>query len=251
MEIVRDNRRAEEFWDFIYKMFTKVRDLKPDEAHVSELMAPRKAYWTRILGERVSDKMIGLFATGEAFHLMFQHAIGEEYAEVQVRHSGVVGTQDVLPPDGEVTEIKTSRKWSVPEDPEPRYIDQLTAYMAMSDKPIGHVLVLYLTAGRKWDGSAPSALELVSWRVELTKQERTEIRAALVSEKDRLFDAIKQRKPEMVDLCPDWMCANIYKGEVKDVCPYYEDCKPKGRYPLTVLIPLEKPKSARKTRGKR
>src|SRR3972149_4706229 len=194
MNIVRNNKRAEQFWQFLREDFSKPRVLSPTEAHVSELMAPRKAYWTRLLGERVTDAMIGLFATGEAFHLMFQHAAGMEFAEQKVRHCGVVGTQDLLPPDGESAEIKTSRKWTVPADPEPRYIDQITAYMAMQDIPIGHILVLYLTAGRKWDGKKASALELMSWQVELDAEERTEIRAQLVHEKDRLFKGAAEKK---------------------------------------------------------
>ena len=257
MNVIRNNKRAEQFWEFLREDFTKPRALTPDKVHVSELLAPRKAYWTRLLGERVTDEMIGLFATGEAFHLMFQRAAGMEFAEREVSLRpkgvvvGVVGHQDIVPPDGETTEVKTSRKWTVPTDPEPRYIDQITAYMAMEDLPVGHVMVLYLTAGRRWNGTKPSALELVSWQVELTADERADIRKQLLLEADRLMKAVTARKPLEVDLCPEWQCANIYKGEVQSVCPFYEDCQPEGRYPLVVLAGEPKPPAPKKgPRGK-
>lgn len=250
MKITRNNKRAEQFWDFLREDFSKPRELSPVEVHVSELLAPRKAYWTRLYDERVTDEMIGLFATGEAFHLLFQKVAGIEFAEQQVKHCGVVGTQDLMPPDGESTEIKTSRKWSVPADPEPRYIDQLSAYMAMEDCPIGHVLVLYITAGRRFDGKKASTMELVSWQVEIDADERREIREQLVAEKDRLLHAVKVKNPKLVDLCPEWQCANIYKGEVQSVCPFYEnECKPEGRYPIEVLAgnqPEPKPRAKAK-----
>jgi len=250
VRITKDNARANEIWSFVKEAFSKPRELKPDEVHVSELLAPRKAYWVRLLGERVTDEMVGLFAAGEAWHLLFQHVCGIEYAEQKVKHCGVVGTQDLRPPDGESTELKTSRKYTVPEECEPRYVDQITAYMAMEDAPIGHVVVLYTNSGRRWDGSKPSTLEIVSWRIELTAQERKDIRDALVAEKDRLLDAVNTKQPTKVDLCPDWMCANIYKGEVQSVCPFYENCKPEGRYPLRVLVGEPKPKGASRGRKK-
>lgn len=247
MKIARDNQRAEEIWSFVRAAFSKPRELKPDEVHVSELLAPRKAYWVRTTGEeRVSEEMIGLFAAGEAWHLLLQHVCGIEFAEKKVRHCGVIGTQDLHPPDGESTELKTSRKYTVPDECEPRYVDQITAYMAMEDAPVGHVVVIYTNAGRKWDGSKSSMVERASWRIELTKKEREDIRAALVEQKDRLLEAVKNKQPKAVDLCADWMCANIYKGEVNSVCPFYEDCKPEGRWPLKVLVGDPKPKAARK-----
>ena len=252
MKIVRNNKRADQFRDFLREDFAKPRVLSPVEVHVSELLAPRKAYWTRLLGERVTDEMIGLFATGEAFHLMLQKVAGVEYAEHEVKHCGVVGHCDLRPPDNEDTEIKTSRKWSVPADPEPRYVDQITAYMAMGDTPIGHILVLYITAGRRWDGKKASTMELVSWQIDLDAEERAEIRNQLVAEKDRLLNAVKVKNPKLVDLCPEWQCASIYKGEVQSVCPFYEnECKPEGRYPIQVLAgDLDKQSERKPARAK-
>lgn len=246
MRIVRDNARADEIWSFVVDAFSKPRELKPDEVHVSELLAPRKAYWVRLLGERVTDGMIGLFAAGEAWHLLLQHLCGIEFAEKKVLHCGVVGTQDLHPPDGESTELKTSRKYTVPDECEPRYVDQITAYMAMEDAPVGHVVVIYTNAGRKWDGSKPSMVDRASWRIELTKQERKDIRDTLVAEKDRLLTAIAEKNPKGVDLCAEWMCASVYKGEVNSVCPFYLDCKPEGRFPLEVLTGAAKPKAKKK-----
>lgn len=247
MKIIKDNQRAEEIWSFVRDAFSKPRELKPDEVHVSELLSPRKAYWVRTTGEeRVTDEMIGLFAAGEAWHLLLQHVCGIEFAEKQVRHCGVVGTQDLHPPDGESTELKTSRKYTVPDECEPRYVDQITAYMAMEDAPVGHVVVIYTNAGRKWDNSKASMIERVSWRIELSAQERKEIRDALVEGKERLLDAIKTKQPKKVDLCADWMCASVYKGEVNSVCPFYLDCKPEGRFPLEVLTGVAKPKAKKK-----
>mgnify|MGYP001579340628 CR=1 FL=1 len=251
MEILRNNKRAEQFWDKIRAAFSKPRDLAVDEVHVSELLAPRKAYWVRTLGERVTDEMVGFFATGQAFHLMLQNVVGVEFSEQQVRIAGIVGTQDIVPPDGETTEFKTSRKWTVPDEPPPQYIDQISSYLAMADKEIGHILVVFFTANRRWDGTKPSSMEWVSWEVRMTKAERSAQRLEMGRGKDALLLAVKTQQPKLVGLCPEWQCASIFKGEVQSVCPFYEECQPEGRYPLAVLTGPQKTAEATKTKIKR
>jgi hypothetical protein len=222
----------------------KRRELGSD-LHISELLNPRKAYWTRTLGERITDESIGFFITGEAFHKVVQDALGIEFAEKKLTLPGVVGTADIC---GQfLCEIKTSRKWTVPEEADPNYVNQVTAYQAMADRPEAYIFVIYFTAGRKWDGTKPSTLEMVAWKVELTDQERVDIRQRLLNEASRLNKALSKKDPMLLQLCADWMCVGIYKNEVQRTCPYYTDCQPEGRYPIDVLLkPIEEKKAKTK-----
>jgi hypothetical protein len=238
MKIRRDEQFADEIKQKLRALqLAKRRDLG-SEIHISEILNPRKAYWTRTLGERVTDESIGFFIAGEAFHRVVQDAMGSEFSEHKLRLPGIVGTADFR--GAYLCEIKTSRKWTVPSDPDPYYVEQETAYQAMDDREVGYIFVIYFTAGRKWDGTKPSTLEMVAWRVELSKQDRADIRARLLQDAARLNKALGKKDPLLLQLCADWMCAGIYKNEVQRVCPYYKECQPEGRYPIeTLLKPIE------------
>jgi hypothetical protein len=237
--------RDEQFADVVKQklralQLAKRRDLGSD-LHISELLNPRKAYWTRTLGERVTDESIGFFITGEAFHRVVQDAMGLEFAEKKLTLPGIVGTADLC--GTYLCEIKTSRKWTIPEQPDPYYVEQVTSYAAMADRAVAYIFVIYFTAGRKWDGSKPSTLEMVSWKVELSQQERADIRQRLLDEAGRLNKALVKKDPLLLQLCADWMCVGIYQNKVQRTCPYYEDCQPEGRYPLDMLLkPIEEKK---------
>ena len=241
MKIRRDEQFADEIKQKLRALqLAKRRDLGAD-IHISEILNPRKAYWTRTLGERVTDESIGFFITGEAFHRVVQDAMGSEFSEHKLKLPGIVGTADFR--GAYLCEIKTSRKWTVPSDPDPYYVEQETAYQAMDDREVGYIFVIYFTAGRKWDGTKPSTLEMVAWRVELSKQEREDIRTRLLQDAARLNKALGKKDPLLLQLCADWMCVGIYKNEVQRVCPYYKECQPEGRYPIDVLLkPIEEKK---------
>jgi hypothetical protein len=113
----------------------------------------------------------------------------------------------------------------------------------MDDREVCYIFVIYFTAGRKWDGSKPSTLEMVSWRVEQSKQELKDIRIRLLQDAARLNKALEKKDPLLLQLCADWMCAGIYKNEVQRVCPFYKECQPEGRYPIEALLkPIEEKK---------
>lgn len=247
MQIQRDEYFADTIKQKLRALqLAKRRELGTD-IHVSEILNPRKAYWTRTLGERVTDESIGFFITGEAFHKVVQDAVGLEYAEQRLQLPGIVGTADIC--GTFLCEIKTSRKWTIPSEPDPHYVTQVTAYQAMADKALSYIFVIYFTAGRKWDGTKPSSLEMVAWRVELTPQERSDIRDRMLQDTARLNKALSKKDPTLLQLCADWMCAGIYKNEVTRACPYYEDCQPEGRYPIEMMLkPIEEKKArAKKT----
>jgi hypothetical protein len=241
MQIQRDEHFADVVKQKLRALqLAKRRDLGSD-LHISELLNPRKAYWTRTLGERVTDESIGFFITGEAFHRVVQDAMGLEFAEKKLTLPGIVGTADLC--GTYLCEIKTSRKWTIPEQPDPYYVEQVTSYAAMADRDVAYIFVIYFTAGRKWDGSKPSTLEMVSWKVELTDQERIDIRQKLLTEANRLNKALVKKDPLLLQLCADWMCVGIYQNKVQRTCPYYHDCQPEGRYPIDVLLkPIEEKK---------
>jgi len=241
MQIRRDEQFADEIKQKLRALqLAKQRDLGRD-IHISEILNPRKAYWTRTLGERITDESIGFFITGEAFHRVVQDAVGQEFAEHKLKLPGIVGTADLC--GTFLCEIKTSRKWTIPSEPDPHYVEQVTSYAAMDDREVCYIFVIYFTAGRKWDGSKPSTLEMVAWRIELSKQEREDIRTRLLRDAARLNKALVNKDPLLLQLCADWMCVGIYKNEVQRICPYYTECQPEGRYPIeTLLKPVEEKK---------
>lgn len=241
MQIQRDEQFADEIKQKLHALqLAKRRELGGD-IHVSEILNPRKAYWTRTLGVQITDESVGFFITGEAFHRVVQDAVGLEFAEHKLSLPGIVGTADLC--GTYLCEIKTSRKWTIPSEPEPHYVEQVLSYAAMDDREVCYIFVIYFTAGRKWDGSKPSTLEMVSWRVETTAQEREDIRTNLLHTAARLNKALATKDPLLLQLCADWMCAGIYKNEVQRTCPYYIECQPEGRYPIeTLLKPIEEKK---------
>jgi hypothetical protein len=244
VKIVRDDSFADLVKKQLVDLQRSKRRVLDDTLHVSEILNPRKAYWTRQLGERPTDEAIGFFITGEAFHRVVQEAMGAEFSEVKLHLPGVVGTADLC--GVYFSEIKTSRKWTIPEEADPLYIEQLEDYMAMADRPTAYILVIYFTAGRKWDGSQASTLEIASWKLDLTETDRSAIRDRIFKTRDDLNRALKEKRPEILRLCPEWMCGREYKDK-RSICPYYEDCKPEGRYPLNVLFPPKQKRERKKT----
>lgn len=212
----------------------KQRVLGPD-LHVSELLSPRKAYWTRKLGERASDQMLGYFITGEAFHHVIQKALGVDLSEQQFRLPGIVGTADFA--GAYLCEIKTSRKYTIPSEADPLYVEQTKCYMAMSGRLEAYILVIYFVAGRSWDGKKPSSLEIVAWKMTATQEDLEKTKEDLEYAHGLLSDALTYNNPLHVPLCEAWKCGKEYKGQIDNVCQYYEECQPEGRYPLELLIP--------------
>ncbi len=213
--------------------------------HVSSLLNPMEAYWNHVNGQPpITDTQVGFFIPGIAFHELFQKIMGEELAEQPVSlGKDIVGTVDMV--GAYFSEIKTSRKWSVPKEPNDTYVEQFLSYLAMADKDFGHIIVVYFTAGRTWSGKTPSTLEIRAWKVETTEEDREEQRQLLTDTRNNLEMAKKTNDPSSLPFCWDFKCGfkrttgSIKRGDKKEevlsLCPHYYDCKPEGQYPIENL----------------
>lgn len=203
--------------------------------HVSDLLNPRYAYFKQKFGHAITETEMGFFVSGIAFHEFLQKILGKEMSEVQLRLENIVGTADQA--GVFFSEIKTSRKWTIPEGADPIYVEQFEKYLAMAGRSFGHIIVIYFTANRSWDGKKPSTLEIKSWKVTMSEQDRVRAKNVLIERRDGLKlvqDGVNSY--ESLPLCWAFKCGKEYKGEVQNLCPFYYSCRPEGRYPLAVLI---------------
>jgi hypothetical protein len=230
MEIKRDEDFSKQLLDKIYKHLTEGREDRSDKWHVSDLLFPRYAVLQRLEGVTPTATDVGFFFTGEAYHQMVQKVLGKEDAEKRMELFNVLGTADYLN-DTILIEFKTSRKWTVPEYPQDHYVEQIGYYAAMSGKKEAKIVVIFPTAGRKWDGSGSSTLEVATWSVSWTESEIDAIKQRMQDRVQALDLALKTLDLSALPVCPDWKYGSImqdretkeYKVQVR--CPFGHICK--------------------------
>jgi hypothetical protein len=225
MEIIRDDAFSSRIKKLLLEDYKKTARAPDGKFHISELLQPRQAYFTRKYGREMTEGDICMFIPGSAFHEYLQKVLGVELAEKRINFmDDIVGTIDWA--GTYILEIKTSRKWSIPDMPEKHYVSQVCKYMAMEHKLEGYILVIYFTAGRSWDGKKPSTLELMAWKITVTPKEQEEDLQVLVDTRLQLIEAGKTGEFEKLPLCYDFSCFSEYKKEVTRVCPFYNECQP-------------------------
>lgn len=230
-EVARDQAFADSVLDKIVQKYLS-QDSRAGAWHVSDLMFPRYAVFSRITNHKPERDAIGFFFTGEAYHHFLQGVLGNENAEVRKELHGVLGTADYF--DGDtLLEIKTSRKWTIPEDPQEHYLVQAAYYCAIFDKPSCKILVIFPTAGRKWDGSASSTVEVCAWEIKFSPQEIEAKRTQIKEESEALIKAWKTKSPfdiKELPSCPDWKYGTVERdAEKKEYfvnvrCPFVAMC---------------------------
>ncbi len=236
MKIKADNKYATAIRQKIIDYYiTDQRVATKGKWHVSDLLFPRYGYFARIKKHQPTEEEIGFFLTGEAYHRALQKVLGKDDSEVEGEYLNIIGTCDHLGKD--ITEIKTSRKWTVPKEPEPHYVEQAGNYCVIFKRKKARILVIYPVAGRKWDGSQSSTVEIKVWTVEFSDTDLEEIAAEMKDLVGELDNALKKKNPQYLPLCPLWKCGREWKKELK-LCPFYDLCRPKNRYPEEVLEEL-------------
>ena len=233
-EVIKDDAFAQSVLDKIIQKYMSVEG-RTGAWHVSDLMFPRYAIFSRITNHKPERDAIGFFFTGEAYHSFLQGVLGNANAEVRKEIHGVLGTADFF--DGDtLLEIKTSRKWTIPELPQDHYITQAGYYCAIFDKTAAKILVIFPTAGRKWDGSASSTVEAVCWEVRFSGQECEAIRASIKEEAAALDKAWKSKSPfdiRSLNSCPSWKYGTVERDAEKK--EYFVNI----RCPFTAMCPHE------------
>ena len=235
-------RVAHEFADEVKKAlvehFESTKREPDDKFHVSDLLAPRFAYFQIKNGRRIRPEDVDMFIPGIAFHELLQKAMGAQYAEKKVAIEDIVGHIDLL--KTYVVEIKTSRKYTIPDMPDVHYLKQCQYYMVLSGVLKGYIVVIYFTAGRNPWKQKTSTLEIVAWHVEIDEEEANSLYNEMLDTRDLIASAVANKLPTGLPLCEQWRCGQSYKGEVTRLCPYYEECKPQDRFPQSTLLKVLK-----------
>lgn len=250
MICVPDTKVEKRVWRCLRKYQEADRRIrKPNVYHVSDLLYPRKAYFDVTGYKPASDGAMGYFLTGRMLHSLLQAALGKQFEEeVRITFADtdlvVVGHID-LPLSAGPTELKSTRKWTIPDEADQGYIKQLQMYCAGKNVQVGFVVVLYICPGRKWDGSAGTKPQLRAWRVTFSTEELEQTRQEMRAGVEALNKAITTLDHKILPLCPGWMCGRAakkvkVKGKLVEQpaeieCQYYESCQPEGRYPAAKL----------------
>lgn len=239
MNIIRSESDEQNLYSLLKAKLVETQR-KDSRIHVGDLLSPRFAYFCKKFGSPpLDDETVGFFVTGQVWHKYLQEVIfSNDLAEKEVNCVGVVGTVDLA--GDEITEIKTSRKFTVPEVPDDRHIRQLTYYMAMERKLVGFLLVVYFTVGRAMANDSSSSLIFRIWRFDLTEEDCNSIVEEIKECKDNLQASLDTEDFHNLPLCEPWMCGKVKNGKVVKLCPFYDKCKPMLRYPEESLIALNK-----------
>jgi hypothetical protein len=204
------------------------RNPRKGKWHVSDLLFPRYAVLSRMVGHKPTRTDVGFFLTGEAYHAYIQKVLGKENAEVKGEAVNIVASADFF--NGEdLIEFKTSRKWTVPNEPDPLYIKQARYYAVIFGQFKARIVVLLPTAGRKWDGSQSSTVELVSWTVLFSQEELDSTYSEMQELGTSMGEALASGDLSKLPLCPEWKYGTIVKVgkeyQVEVRCPYATTCR--------------------------
>ncbi len=209
MKVFLDKKYATEIRSLIIKDYTdrakkgnKERE-KEKLWHVSDLIFPRKTYFEMLYGRKITDTAIGFWFTGVAFHTELQRILGIESAEKEVKKNGIVAHIDHF--DKVLLEIKTSRKWTIPTEPEPHYIRQVGDYAALTGTTNPKIVVIYPTAGRTWEGKDSSTVEIAAWELQFTKQELGDISEDMEITIAEIKKAVYKKDPSGLPPVPSWL----------------------------------------------
>lgn len=209
MKIFRDT----EFENKIIKLIQKNwENTIRKEIHLSDLLASRKAYFSRILPKPPTIEEILYFLSGNAIEKELLLILKKKHGKVK-KTNGITYTVDARLP--KITEIKSRRRALPKEGDEERefdyYIQQHSGYCALDGEKSGHLLVVSLA--EKVDASNKTKPMLAAYKVKYSKDDMEVVLDGLVQIKEILELALTgdQMYIESLPPCPQWMCGKSIK----------------------------------------
>jgi len=204
-----DNKYAQQFLKAVETKYKE--EERPDDGkwHAGELVFPRAAYGAAIYGKKLTPKTVGFFFLGKAIHSEAQRIMGLKESEIRAEKMGVIGTMDWKGKDA--YEIKSSRKWTVPDWPEPHYVKQAGEYAVIHELNKIIILMILPTASRTWDGKKASTVEATSWTINFTPQIKKAIQYDMQRTIEELELAIKNEDPSDLPPSPPWILEDYPK----------------------------------------
>ncbi len=143
----------------------------PRAVSVTDLVAPRRAFWRAVAPVRVPAERRDRMDLGRAIHRRLEAALASEGTlEARVRRDGVVGRIDVLA-DVPI-EVKTSASTVDAAQltlARPDQVEQLAMYAALVGQPAGRLVTLVVSA------DARPAVQVVDLRFDATEPLRAEM----------------------------------------------------------------------------
>lgn len=213
MRITRDRNLEEE----IIKLIQKNWDNSQRKGiHLSDLLAPRKAYFQKISPKPPTIEEILYFLSGNAIEKEFLAVLKKKHGSVK-ENSGITYTVDARFPA--ITEIKSRRRGLPKEGDEERdfdhYINQLNGYLALDGKKVGNLIVIAMA--EKVDASNKTKPVLGAYKIKNTKDEMETVLDDIVQIKEILQDALDGDKNSIDSIpeCPSWMCGKEIKTMIK------------------------------------
>ncbi len=166
---------------------------RPRDIAVTELVAPRRAYWDRVAPVPIPPARARRLEIGRSLHRRIGGVLAEFGAlEVRLRRDGVVGRIDLLA--DRPVEVKSSSGRVPPLDlvtGRPDQVEQVVAYAALAGTSGGRLLTVEL------DGASISGVQVV----DLTGIEPDVARAEIAHRAHRLREAWRLRRPGDLPRC--------------------------------------------------
>lgn len=224
---LRRNKRAEA------KLYEQSRELLGDNQreglHASDLLDPLQTYWRKLKPIPPTEREVMFFLIGRVQHemLLGHEDGGSEEEHIHDDVLGIIYTPDKLTKKGEPIELKTSRamfeaKKVLDID---NYIEQLLIYMAARKKTTGYIQILYMNLREDPDNkyNRTTRPQFRFYKVTISEEDLEAYREQIKETSTALKEAIEKEDPSGLPLCRKWKCG--YGN-----CPYWSDCKPKGRH---------------------
>ncbi len=206
------------------------------EIHVSDLLSPRKAYWSRVLPRPVTNDEIGYFVAGRGHEDAMARVSGVTPGETRVV-DGITLRCDFytsIPLEFKTRRRKMAKDSDDAADRYGEYVRQTKSYCALLNRPAAWIWVLGLV-DKQDDGSTKPSFQV--WQVEFTPEELAEERTRLMTERDALETAwqtvllhlklgkndlgLLQEAVKGLTLCPPWQCGSasvLYDPWVCEEC---------------------------------
>lgn len=191
--------------------------------HASDCLDPRYAYFSRLDPQPIPDRLVPIFLIGRVLHAFIICAVEGKAFDLAADGGSNVSEElgITYSPDmnfnGKVREIKTSRSFYEPEGAKDLslYIEQLLIYLAGTNTTKGDLWVLYM--------NIKGGPQFRVYQVEISKSDLKKVQKEIKTITTLFHKVQKTGEFTKLPKCRAFKCS-------KKDCPYWERCKPEGRY---------------------
>lgn len=197
--------------------------------HASDILNPRKGFWQRVDPKEMTDRDVTIFLVGKVLHAFVLGSAAGDVVDLDKTDEGSSYSEELglwYSPDwdkGEVAEFKTSRSYKEPSSIEDvsGYTEQLLVYMAAKNRLKAQLWILLINLR---DPETRRTVPVFRcYTIEISQADLDATKAFIKQTKDDLNKAVATSNWHDLDLCWEFICT-------PDMCPYFNKCKPDGRW---------------------